>query len=141
MKLLKDDILYQISQFHGVSVSVGRWVSVEKMLLELFSQQPWQQPLQMRTERMKQRFGVPSAINASYDLYKKHCFFSVFSYIFGGLKRQLNAQLCQIFFEMHTLESHLTEGLWRLFRTEEESGNLRIFGGKLLVVCWKILKI
>jgi len=78
MKLLKDDILYQISQFHGVSVFVGRWVSVEKMLLELFSQQPWQQPLQMRTERMKQQFGVPSDINASYDWYKKHCLFRLF---------------------------------------------------------------
>ena len=78
MNLAKDDILYQISQFHGVSVSVGRWVSVEKMLLELFSQQPWQRPPQMRTERMKQQFGVPSAINATaflQNLTLFHIFF------------------------------------------------------------------
>ena len=82
MKLVKDDILYQMCQFHGVSVFVGRWVSVEKMLLELFSQQPWQRPPQMRTERMKQRFGVPSAINASYDLHQKTLFFFSFCHIF-----------------------------------------------------------
>lgn len=66
--------------------------------------------------------------------------FGFFIY-FWWFETPVKRQLCQIFFEMHTLESHLTEGLWRLFRTEEESGNLRIFGGKLLVVCWKFLKI